>query len=293
MSRSPRLAHVILRGERNIRVGAGTLILHGLETLDIGVYIRPTLPMSWLPAFVERHPTLKVIKFSGHSSMWRRNPDILFPLQFMDAAERESLRQTVGLVAFSISPTRRASSLDDWPVVHLDMDITKGAGVSALRIASSKSPQVSSLVVRMSCFAEQPVRIEDLISAIGFFPALRRLELHCVYRHLTFEGQAPWPMPASSDNRKTSRSVEAHSALQWLSASVAQCALLLDAIHITDEGYDSLNGRLSHPWALEVTYQVRRNRAHLELHGTPKFVTAKRFRLADTPVSTIYRAPST
>jgi hypothetical protein len=100
-------------------------------------------------------------------------------------------------------------------------------------------------------------------------------------------------MPASSDNRKTSRSVEAHSALQWLSTSVAQCALLLDAIHITDEGYDSLNGRLSHPWALEVTYQVRRNRAHLELHGTPKFVTAKRFRLADTPVSTIYRAPST
>jgi hypothetical protein len=33
---------------------------------------------------------------------------------------------------------------------------------------------------------------------------------------------------------------------------------------------------------------VRRNRAHLELHGTPDFVMAKRFRLAAQPVSTIY-----
>jgi hypothetical protein len=38
---------------------------------------------------------------------------------------------------------------------------------------------------------------------------------------------------------------------------------------------------------------VRRNRAHLELHGTPDFVMAKRFRLAAQPVSTIYRAPVT
>ncbi|KAJ7886038.1 hypothetical protein B0H13DRAFT_902185 [Mycena leptocephala] len=293
MSRSPRLSHLMLRGESNIRVGAGSLIIPGLETLDIGVYIRPTSPMSWLPAFVERHPTLKVIKFSGHGSIWRRNPDILFPLQFMDAVKRESVKQRVRLIAFSVSPAQPASSLDDWPVVHLDMEITGGAGVSALRIISSMAPQVSSLVVRMSRFAKQPVHVEDLISAIGLFPALRRLELHCVYRHLTFEGQAPWPMPASSDNRKTSRSVEAHSALQWLSASVAQCALLLDAVHITDEGYDILNGRLSHPWTLEVTYQVRRNPAYLELYGTPKFATAKRFRLADKPISTVYRAPIT
>jgi hypothetical protein len=100
-------------------------------------------------------------------------------------------------------------------------------------------------------------------------------------------------MPPPSDNRQTSRCVEAHSALQWLTASVAQCALRLDIAHITDEGYDSMNGRLGDPWSLEVTYQVRRNRAHLELHGTPDFVMAKRFRLADKPVSAIYRAPIT
>jgi hypothetical protein len=82
----------------------------------------------------------------------------------MDVVEREALRQTVGLIAFSISPARSASSLDDWPVVHLDMDITKGAGVSALRIASSMAPQVSSLVVRMSRFANQPVHVVSYVA---------------------------------------------------------------------------------------------------------------------------------
>jgi hypothetical protein len=100
-------------------------------------------------------------------------------------------------------------------------------------------------------------------------------------------------MPPPSDNRQTSRCVDAHSAFRWLTASVAQRALLLDVAHITDEGYDCLNGRLSHLWTLEVTYQVRRNPAYLELYGTPKFATAKRFRLADKPVSTVYRAPIT
>jgi hypothetical protein len=155
-SRGVRLAQVILRNETNTRLGPGNLLVPGLETLDIGVHERPTSVMTWLPAFAERHANLRTIKFSGHASFWTQNPDILFPLQFIDTLERESLTGSVDLHAFSISRTISASSLDDWQVAHLQMEITKGAGVSAMRIVSSMAHRVSSLVVRMSRWDKQP-----------------------------------------------------------------------------------------------------------------------------------------
>ncbi|KAJ6581037.1 hypothetical protein B0H19DRAFT_491419 [Mycena capillaripes] len=278
MSRRPRLAHLILRDNPNIGVGPGTLLLPGLERLEIGVYLPPISPMSWLPDFVNRHTSLKVIKFSRRG---RRNADILFESQFHDAMERESLSGAVDLIAFSISRTSSATSLDEWQVVHLDIEITKGVGVSALRFAHSLTPQLSSLDVRMARWGKEPVHIGDLVSSICLFPSLRRLELHWVYKHLIYEGPAPWPLPPSNPKHGTSGCIAAHSALRWITACVAQYALLLNLVHITDEGYELLKGTSNgHPWKLEVTYQVQRN-GDLRILGTPKLVAAPRFRLCE------------
>ncbi|KAJ7223034.1 hypothetical protein GGX14DRAFT_656928 [Mycena pura] len=274
MGRSLRLAHLIVRGESNTKAGPGTLLVSGLETLDIGVYNHASL-MSWLPAFVERHPNLQVIKFSGDGWNWTRNPDILFPLQFVDVLERKSLTGTVNLLTFSVSRTRTASSLDDWQVAHLEMEITKGLGVSALATASLIAPHISSLNVQMSRRAMEPVQADDLITSLCLFRSLRRLELHGVFKYLVIDGEVPWDLPLSDAVRPTSKCVVAHSALRWLATSVAQRTLSLDLIHITDKGYDLLNHRSSQ-WVLEVTYRVQQNR-DIELHGKPRFVAGYRF----------------
>ncbi|KAF8213858.1 hypothetical protein K438DRAFT_1802394 [Mycena galopus ATCC 62051] len=276
MGRSLRVAHLIVQNKDNVRLGPGDLLVPGLETLTIGVYKEPTSPMSWLPAFAERHPHLQIIKFTGDGSTWKQNPDIPFPLQFLGALERESLAGTANLISFSISRTRSTSSLDDWQVVHIAVEITKGAGVSALTIASSMAPSVSSLIVRMSRWARQPVHIDDLISSVCLFRSLRRLELHCLSRHLLFEGGSPWVLPPpDSSVRPTSACVIAHAALRWLTAFIAQRVFSLALVQITDEGYDFLNRR-SYPWRLGVTYEVQQNR-EIEVYGAPKFAVDPRF----------------
>ncbi|KAJ7682482.1 hypothetical protein DFH06DRAFT_1389119 [Mycena polygramma] len=268
-SRGPRLAHAIVCNERNARVGSDTLSLYGLERLDVQLYLKSTFPMAWLPAFVDRHGGLKTIKFRAHGFVWRRNPDIAFPLQFLDAAERQSLAGMVQLGHFSISRTIPASSLDDWPVVHLEMDIVRSVGVSALTIIRSTTPHLSSLVFRMAPSGKQSARIDTLVSLLSGFPSLQRLELHNVSRHLTFKGRAPWALPPSDSVVHTSRCVRAHRALRWVSGRVAQRELLLEVIHLTDDGFERLPETPGlHPWSLEVTYRVQENRDP-ELHGTP------------------------
>ncbi|KAJ6515572.1 hypothetical protein C8R45DRAFT_212542 [Mycena sanguinolenta] len=274
MRRRPRVINLILQSEKNIRLGPADLFVPGLETLDIGVYREPTSPMSWLPAFVDRHPSLQYIKFSGHGSIWTRNPDILFPLQFFDALERESLGHAVDLVSFSISCTSSAASLDNWQVVHLEMEITEGVG-SALTIASSMAPRLSSLIVLMPLSASQSVHIDDLISSLCLFRSLGKLKLHCISRHLLFEAGASWVPPPDPTALPTSQCVVAHAAYRWIAACVAQRLPSLDFIHITDDGRDYLNRR-SYPWNLKLTYQVNQNR-RIEVYGTPRFVVQQQF----------------
>ncbi|KAJ7217716.1 hypothetical protein GGX14DRAFT_597533 [Mycena pura] len=274
LGRSLRVAHLVVRDDINIRVGPGALDVPGLETLDLGVYADGS-SMSWLPAFVERHTNLQVIKFSGHGPVWRHNPDITFSSQFVDALERESLTRAVNLSAFSISRSSATSSLDDWQVAYLKMEITKGAGVSALAIASSIAPHISSLNFQMSRRAMEPVHKDDLLSSLCLFRSLRKLELHSVYGRFACGGEVPWDLPPSNPVRPTSKCVNAHAALRWLTGYVAQRTPSLDLIHITDQGCDLLN-RHSYPWDLQVTYRVQQNR-DLELYGTPRLVAGYRF----------------
>ncbi|KAJ7493313.1 hypothetical protein B0H11DRAFT_2005847 [Mycena galericulata] len=273
MGRCPRLAHLILRDMRNIKNGPGTLFFPGLEELEVGVFCGATALMSWLPAFVEQHATLGTIKFIGdkRGSSWRKNPDILFPLQFSDALERESLSRTAGLYAFSISRMGTSSALDDWPVVQLEVTILKATGIAALNIASSLAPQTSSLRLRMSRWGKEAITIDDFIPLLPRFSSLQKLDLRGMYRHLIFEGPARSVLPSSNAVRKSSGCFAAHAALRWLVARAAEFVLSLHFIHITDEG-DDLRGRSTlFPWKLEVTYRVLWNR-ELEAIGTPQLV---------------------
>ncbi|KAJ7138809.1 hypothetical protein C8R46DRAFT_1137092 [Mycena filopes] len=281
-SRSPTLVHLGLRDVQNIKDGAGSLFLPGLEKIDLRVCTEPTYPMSWLPDFAARHASLQVVKFSGVESTWRRNPDIRFPLQFLDTVDRKSLTRTAGLDAFSLTrPSFASSSLDDWEATELELTMVKGTGIFTLRIASSLAANTSVLVLRMSRFAKQPVHIDDVVSSLSLFPSLKRLELHCLNRHLLYEGCPPWVLPSPDLSRfgKTSRCIGAHAALLWIAAQVSQ-ATALDLLHITDEGSDFDDSghkkRPSYPWTLNATYRIQRN-GDLEFHGTADFNVAPRY----------------
>ncbi|KAJ7035503.1 hypothetical protein C8F04DRAFT_1342362 [Mycena alexandri] len=262
MRRSPRLVHLSLRDSSNIKDGPGSMFLPGLERLGIRMYPEPTHSMAWLPSFAARHTSLRVIDFSGVGSNWRQNPDIAFPPQLYDAVERTVLARTISLNAFSISRPPSASSLDEWPVTELEMTIAKSASVSGLRIASLAAPNTSVLIVRMSRSVQHAVHI---------------LELHHLYRHLLYEGQAPWILPPPVG--KTSRCTSAHSALLWIAAQVAS----LELLHITDEGSDlevsEHEKRFNHPWTLKAMYRIQRN-GDVEYHGTAHMDVAKRYRQA-------------
>ncbi|KAJ7493316.1 hypothetical protein B0H11DRAFT_2277387 [Mycena galericulata] len=277
LDRVPRLAHLILRDTQCIRTGPGSAFFSGLEKLSIAASCGP-IPVPWLQTFVERHTSLKTIQFVGDDggSSWRRNPDILFPLQFIGALEKESLTRTARLDSFSIFRTQSASSLNQWQVVELEITIIKAVGISALRIAGSLAPQVSSLCLRMRRWGRQPISVDDLVSPLARFTSLQKLDLHGMYRHLIFEGH-PSALPPSNGLRQTSGCLTAHAALHWLMARVAQSALSLDFIRIADKGDDHIEGRsLRVDWELEVTYQVRWNR-ELKVVGAPQLSMDERF----------------
>ncbi|KAF7373523.1 hypothetical protein MSAN_00562700 [Mycena sanguinolenta] len=276
MGRSLRVTNLIVQSEKNVRLGPGDLLVPGLETLHIGVYREPTFPMSWLPVFVGRHPNLQLVKFSGQDPFWTRNPDILFPLQFFDALERASLTCPVNLLSFAISRTSSASSLNDWQIVHLEMETTTEAGISALKIASSMAPGVSSLIIRMPRWAASlSININDLIASLCLFQSLRRLELRYIFGHLLFEAEASWAPPPDPTTPLTSQCALAHAAYRWIAACAAQHIFSLDLVRITDEGRDYLN-RLRYPWGLQLTYKAHQNRS-IEVCGNPRIFAARQF----------------
>ncbi|KAJ7156857.1 hypothetical protein C8R43DRAFT_997430 [Mycena crocata] len=277
--RGLRVAHLTLCGESNVMNGPGTLSLPGLEKLTIAVYCWPTFLMSWLPGFAKRHRTLSTINFEGdqYGSSWRHHPDIIFPLQLIDAMERDGLtRHMASLNGFSLSPPNTASPLGSWEVSELRMTIEKPVGVSALKVASSVFPNLRSLVIQMPRLGKQPIDVNDLVSPLGRFSALQRLNLRNMYKHLLFEGTMPCTL-ASDPPRKTSNCLVAHATLKRVATLAAQCALSLELTHVTDEG-DDRDGRSRHPWRLDATYQVQPNR-DVEAYGTPKFTMAKKYRM--------------
>ncbi|KAJ7089824.1 hypothetical protein B0H15DRAFT_839400 [Mycena belliarum] len=277
VSRVPRLARLVLRDPTNIKNGPGALLVSGLEFLDIKISSWPTSPMSWLPAFVDRHKSLEIIKFTGdqYGLSWTHNPDILFPLRFIDALDREDLERVVALNTFSIYRNGRAS-IDAWQVIELELTIEKPAGLAALSIATSLAPRLSSLIFCMPPHDKRPVHIDDLLSALACFPSLRRLDLRYVYPNLRWEGPAPWALPPSDMGQLVSGCMVAHAALHWITSRIAERTSTLELVHLFDEGFDG-KGCLVHQWTFGATYQVRRSFGAVEIHGTPRMDMASRF----------------
>ncbi|KAJ7188667.1 hypothetical protein C8R46DRAFT_1055454 [Mycena filopes] len=136
------------------------------------------------------------------------------------------------------------------------------------------APQLSALVLSMPRFSRCPLATEDLVSPLAFFPSLRRLELHGVYRHLSWEGEAPWDLPPSTNGEQISGCLHAHAVLRWVITRAAHFAPSLEYVYITDEGDDG-EGLYVYPWKLKVLYKVYPN--DLEVVGTPELFVAPRY----------------
>ncbi|KAJ7668639.1 hypothetical protein DFH06DRAFT_204186 [Mycena polygramma] len=277
LDRGSQLARLCLHAARHTKKGPGTLSFPGLEELEIRVDMWPRSPMSWLPAFVERHQSLQRIKFAGNH--WTKNPDIPLGLRFVDAVQRESLALTVELNAFTVVRSQ-SSALEDWPVTQAHLNISEPIGLSAVNMVSSLAPQLLTLSLRMPRFGKKPICINDLVSPLSLFPSLRRLELHGMYRHISADGGAepPWALTLTDPAQKVSECIRAHAALRWVMTRAAHHAPSIEQIYITDEGND-WEGRSHTLWRLKALYRVHNNR-DLEVLGTPEFFMAPRYRSA-------------
>ncbi|KAK7030552.1 hypothetical protein R3P38DRAFT_853240 [Favolaschia claudopus] len=259
MSRSPRVVHLELRDEINITSGPGTVVIPGLETLGIQVCRAPSAPMTWEPAFIERHSSVKLVRFFGHDSLWNYDWASFWPLSRLDVPEGRILNRALKLVAFSISPTKTTPSFDDWPVTEVELELTETAGVCALPHVNALAPSISSIILRMTLRAAKLlVHFDDFVSSLSVFTSLQKLELHHLDRRLVKE-EIPkaFLVQRSYD---MSGCVEALVALRSLSACIANRAPSLAVIHVTDDGFDSEPGYGPYSWRLNVTYKVTANR---------------------------------
>ncbi|KAJ7188664.1 hypothetical protein C8R46DRAFT_1205805 [Mycena filopes] len=284
---SPELHSVTSRGLRltrlrlnvTLRISPEAFSFPGLEEIEIRVDPQPRYPMSWLQGFVERHGCLKSVRFGGSAdssgSTWAGNPDIRFGQRFIDAVEREGLHRKLALTGFTTTCSQSGAFVEDWPVTQVDISIFKAVGASVLRMVGLLAPQLSVLTLSMPRFGRHPLAIEDLVSPLTFFPSLRRLELHGVYTHLSWDGEAPWELPPSTTGEQISGCLHAHAAFRWLITRAAHLAPSLENVYITDEG-DDREGLWVYPWKLKVLYDVSTNH-DLEVVGTPVLFIAPRY----------------
>ncbi|KAK7031585.1 hypothetical protein R3P38DRAFT_2924564 [Favolaschia claudopus] len=279
MSQKPRVRHLIIRDKRNIMSGPGTVVIPGLENLDIGVYRMPTSLLSWLPAFVKRHPNLQLIRIFDHESILLDDWKSFWSLSILDASVRHTLTTAVKVVAFSISPTNVSASLDDWQVTQVELEIIESMGVSALAFVSMLAPRVSSLVIRMPARAMCPVHFDELVSSLCTFSSLKKLQLDKFYRHLV-KDEIPCTLPSQANVGTFSGCVDAQAALLLLSADISERASSLALVHVTDEDYDYETAYGRYSWTLDVTYNVNTNR-EIEFVSTSRFHMSGIFRPPD------------
>ncbi|KAK7031579.1 hypothetical protein R3P38DRAFT_820733 [Favolaschia claudopus] len=282
MSRKLRLAHLIIRKERNIIFGPDTIVIPGLEAVDIYLCAKPLAMalLSWLPAFVERHSSLKTVKIFDYYSIWLHHWDMFWPLSLLDTAEQHTLTSTVKLAAFWISPNAPVtSSFDDWQVAQVELEVNAAEGFSALPFLGVLATHLTSLILRIKLPTRLSVRSNDLVSSFGALKSLKTLELQHVYEELSHE-HLPCALPSQGSASAISGCVDAHAVLHSLSARIAKRAASLTVIHVVDKGDDFRAGCGYHSWTLDATYQVGSNR-EIKFETPPRFSIPKTFRPPD------------
>ncbi|KAJ7708766.1 hypothetical protein B0H17DRAFT_1030813 [Mycena rosella] len=282
VTRGAKFEHLILHDRRDFGNGGASLLLPGLEQVDVEMCCPIISIETWLPNFAQRHTSLNTIKFFDEYGMfWRENPNIPFAPQFIDALRRETPPLDAELRSFSLARVASWTSLNDWEPTQLGLLLRSQSGISALSAASVLAPRLSSLdLVLHGTYATTPIHIDDFAEPFRYVTALRTLHLTNAYGHLHVGGRAPWlaPQRAAKPALGTSECVTAHHAMMWYMARVAQQAPSLDLIHVTDSGYDG-KGRYRHPWTLRASYRVRNNAVRdLEVvGGTPALVMDPRY----------------
>ncbi|KAK7031580.1 hypothetical protein R3P38DRAFT_3507205 [Favolaschia claudopus] len=282
ISRNLRLAHLIIGDESNIVFGPDIIVIPGLQAVDIDLCARPAALLSWLPAFVERHSRLKTVKIFDYGSIWQHDwGKIIWPFSLLDASERHLLTSTTKLAAFWISPLNKsaASSLDDWQVGQVELEVKEPAGIAALPLLGLLAPHLTSLILRMKLSTRFSVRCNDLISSLCALPSLQKLELPHLYRELSKE-DIPCGLPSRSCASQISGCVDAHAVLRSLSACIYKRATSLAIIRVVDGDNDIQDGCRRRPWTLDATYKVGSN-GEIEFEGFPRFSMPQIFRPPD------------
>ncbi|KAJ7350481.1 hypothetical protein DFH08DRAFT_111584 [Mycena albidolilacea] len=265
--------------------GARSLTLPGLKHLDLIFFSKSRTTLfvqSWLLPFARRHTHLTMIKFthSGTGRGWERlhyTSGVPFAPEFLAAVSADGI-SGVHLCLFSIArPGASWSSLKDWDVMHLDLEVTNPAsGISALKLASVFAPHLSSLhvVLPVKRWNTLPCHIDEFVEPFASVPFLRILSLSNGYANLQADEPSPWmtTLGSTENTYGTAAWVTALHAMQWYMTRVAQSATGLERIHVTEQGGGRVR-RSGDPTILKASFMVvtsRNGARELEILGSPK-----------------------
>ncbi|KAJ7794308.1 hypothetical protein B0H14DRAFT_126831 [Mycena olivaceomarginata] len=204
------------------------------------------------------------------------NPsDVPFARDFLAAVSADDIPD-VYLHSFSITrPGASWSSLKDWDVVHLDLEVTNHAsGISALKLASVFAPRLSSLHVNLpvKIWSSLPCHIDEFVEPFASVPFLRILSLSNGYANMQADGLSSWmtTLGSTENTYGTAAWVTALHALQWYMTRVADSATGLERIHVTEIGGGRVR-RPGDPALLKASFMVvsRNGARELEILGSP------------------------
>ncbi|KAF7375863.1 hypothetical protein MSAN_00000700 [Mycena sanguinolenta] len=276
---------------KNKPIYRNDLILPDLHHLHLSLYRfcarRRSAPLSipnWLLPFAQRHTHLAIIKFTDYSGRNWARADLPFAKDFLAAANALRIRG-VDLDSFSIARPPSWSSLKDWKVDQMALNLVQADGILVLKAASVHAPELSGLELTIKeSDHPRPYNIDEFVVPFGLVPSLRTLHLHDGYVHLDANGQIHSQQTAGME-LENSTSVTALHALQSYMTRVAQQATGLEVIHVTDQalaaGYEGEIQKVyvtdqgdeveAVPWSLHASFRVFGDEVReLEMIGSPK-----------------------
>ncbi|KAF7356968.1 hypothetical protein MVEN_01033100 [Mycena venus] len=293
--RGGKFSHIVLLDDSQFdKVDVSSLVLPGLEQLDLK-YKRdrwtnhrltpsPASQQSWLLNFAQRHTHLGTIKFTGWPlDVWKHSSGVPFAIPFVHAA-REGGGYGIGLKSFSIVRPASWSTLKDWEVSHVELELIVANKISpALMMAIALAPKLFSLDIVLDAQCSWSMHIDEFEKAFSLVPSLRTLHLTNAYAHLhAGSGRSPWIHSQRTrfprDRFGTSACVTALTALHWYMTRIVQQAPALEVIHSLDHGTDG-RVRSVTQWTLQASFGVRQTEAReLEVLETPRLEMALKYR---------------
>jgi hypothetical protein len=148
------IKHLLVPHESLFTRGLETWQFRGLE--NVGFLMRQHSQI-WLSEFVRLHPGLRTIKLHTMAGFkpWCRSPSIPYSATILDALDADGLQQAIALDSLVISRTPTSSSVDDWEVTELNLDLASSL-LDVLRLTSRFYPTVTSLILTCGSTINEP-----------------------------------------------------------------------------------------------------------------------------------------